>query len=315
MADSSVSCYILLALLSGAAALHSELTTSAHSSRSLRNAEDHQLKPHQVSLADASTVSSGSATVDAVPVSTPHVEPGATSNTSREYNIIRNYKLRLCNAFAWPEAIEMSRVQEPKLVEYPLPYKACHDYTLPLSTGDELQFKAGSDRIGTFEVRSLPENPEDLLMIVPHRRDSYSQTVVFESHVFKRTGSAQVAVLDVYKGQQLSPIIVATGHVHEVLPYGSVVGLAPGAYDILLGSKDTSSNESRMDADVKWNAAKAPAKLDILKEGNYVVMRTGMGDSAFPEELVAFPSQSGAARGVLQAVLLAALAAWQFALA
>ncbi|CAK0840243.1 unnamed protein product [Prorocentrum cordatum] len=72
----------------------------------------------QVSLADASTVSSVNATVDADPVSSPHVEPGATSST------IRTFKLRLCNAYAWPEPVEMSRVQEPKLVEYPLAYKA-----------------------------------------------------------------------------------------------------------------------------------------------------------------------------------------------
>lgn len=307
MAHSSIPGCILLALLNGAAALHLEPRATAHSSQPLSNAED-QLNAHQVSLADASTVSTVNSTVDADPVSAPHVEPGATSNT------IRTYKLRLCNAYAWPEAVEMSRVQEPKLVEYPLAYKACHDYALPLSAGDELQFKAGNDRIGTFEVRSLPENPEDLLMIVPHRRDSDSQAVVFESHVFKQTGSAQVAVVDVYKGQQLSPVIVAEGTRHEVLPYGSVVGLAPGAYDFLLGSNDTSSNKTHRDAEVKPNAAKAPAKLNVVKDKNYVVLRVGIGDTSFPEELVAFP-WSGATRGALQAVLLTALAVWQLALA
>jgi len=306
MAHSSIPGCILLALLNGAAALHLEPRTSAHSSQPLRNAED-QLNAHQVSLADASTVSSVNATVDADPVSSPHVEPGATSST------IRTFKLRLCNAYAWPEPVEMSRVQEPKLVEYPLAYKACHDYALPLSAGDELQFKAGSDRIGTFEVRSLPENPDDLLMIVPHRRDTDSQAVVFESHVFKQSGSAQVAVVDVYKGQQLSPVIVAEGQRHEVLPYGSVVGLAPGAYDFMLGSNDTSSNTSHRNADIKPNAKKAPAKLNVLKDKNYVVLRMGMGDTSFPEELVAFP-WSGATRGALQAVLLASLAVWQLAL-
>jgi len=298
---------ILLALLNGAAALHLEPTASAHGAEPLRSVQD-QMNAHQVSLVDASTVSTVNATADADPVSAPHVEPGATSDN------ILTYKLRLCNGFAWPEAVEMSRVQEPKLVEYPLPYKACHDYALPLRAGDELQFKAGNDRIGTFEVRSLPENPEDLLMIVPHRRDSDSQAVVFESHVFKQTGSAQVAVVDVYKGQQLSPVIVAEGQRHEVLPYGSVVGLAPGAYNFLLGSNDASSNKSHRDAEVKPNAAKAPAKLNILKDQNYVVLRVGSGDTSFPEELVAFP-WSGATRGSLQVVLLAALAVWQLALA
>jgi len=298
---------LLLALLNGAASLHLEPTSSAHISQPLRNAQD-QLNAHEVSLADASTVSTTNATVDADPVSAPHVDPGSTSD------VIRTFKLRLCNAFAWPEALEMSRVQEPKLVEYPLAYKACHDYALPLRAGDELQFKAGNERIGTFEVRSLPENPEDLLMIVPHRRDSDSRAVVFESHVFKEAGSAQVAVVDVYKGQQLSPVIVAEGQRHEVLPYGSVVGLAPGAYDFLLGSNDTSGNKSHRDAEVKPNAAVAPAKLNVLKDKNYVVLRVGMGGSSFPEELVAFP-WSGAGRGALRAALLAALAVWQLALA
>lgn len=235
-------------------------------------------------------------------VSDPHAPAASFSSGG-----LSTYKLRLCNAFAWAHPLEMSRVQEPQLVEYPLPYKACHDYLLPLQEGDELQFNAGGQRIGSFAVRSLPEETGSLLLIVPHRRDRESTAVAFESHIFKTNSDAQVAVIDVYRGPEKSTVMIGEGGRREELPFDSVVALAPGSYPFALqGADHLSANKRR--------AAAKSSSLVAKKEENYCILRVGMGDDSFPEELVMFP-WSGASRTAVPAALFAVLASYFLTLA
>lgn len=211
------------------------------------------------------------------------------------------YSLRLCNAYAWPVPVTMSRVEEPKLLEYPLAYKECHDYLLPLREGDQLQFRTGDVSIGTFSVRGLPEDPNSLLLLIPHRRDEGSATVAFDSHIFHEGSGAQVAVVDTYRGPEQSTLLVGEKTSEkEELSFNSVVNMVPGSYKLALAGWGLS------------NARKAGASAQLQIQGNrsYVVLRVGaarssLGTEAYPEELVVFPSaqMSSAARGAVSAAV------------
>lgn len=215
------------------------------------------------------------------------------------------YKLRLCNAYAWPEPLEMRRVEEPKLVEYPLPYKSCHDYSLPLRNGDQLQFRAGDVSIGTFSVRGLPEDPRNQLLLIPHRRDASSAAVTFDSHIYRGAGGSQVAVIDTYSGPEQSTLMIEEPTRQEELRFNSVVAVTPGSYKFALSpaSQQDTVDASRM-------PAAAGVELSTRADENYVVLRVGMGagkGEAFPEELVVFPGFSGGVRGGISALVLALL--------
>lgn len=221
------------------------------------------------------------------------------------------YNLRLCNAYAWPAPVTMSRVQEPKLLEYPLAYKECHEYLLPLREGDELQFRAGDVSIGTFSVRGLPEDPHSLLMLIPHRRDEVSAAVAFDSHIFHGGSGAQVAVIDAYRGPEQSTLLIdEPAHEKEELSFGSVVAMAPGSYRLSLGGWGLPNARRK---------AGASAQLHAQEKGSYVVLRVGaarsnLGIEAYPEELVVFPSAQTssaqrAAGSVAALLLLSCLAA------
>jgi len=190
----------------------------------------------------------------------------------------KTYALRLCNAYAWPAPLEMRRMQEPKLVEYPLPYKSCHDYTLPLAEGDELQFRAGDLNIGAFSVRGLPPSPS-MLLLIPHRKHQDTMAVAFDSHVFAMGGNPQVALVDAFTGPRRSGVLLHEKEHMEELQFNSVVTLTPGSYQVNLATNDKA----------------VPSQLDLhakLAE-KYVVIRMGDAQvdpsSRWPEELVVFP--------------------------
>eukprot|EP00413_Alexandrium_margalefii_P043202 CAMPEP_0204594782 /NCGR_PEP_ID=MMETSP0661-20131031/52280_1 /ASSEMBLY_ACC=CAM_ASM_000606 /TAXON_ID=109239 /ORGANISM="Alexandrium margalefi, Strain AMGDE01CS-322" /LENGTH=270 /DNA_ID=CAMNT_0051605219 /DNA_START=82 /DNA_END=894 /DNA_ORIENTATION=+ len=209
----------------------------------------------------------------------------------------RTFKLRLCNAYAWSAPLEMRRVQEPKLVEYPLPYKECHDYTLPLSDGDELQFRAGDLNIGNFYVRGLPKNPT-MLLLVPHRKDRQSMAVVFDSHMYAQGENPQVALVDAFTGDRTGSGLYLKEKEHrEALHFSSVVTLTPGKYEVGLDRNSTKA---------------ASANLQALHQEKYVVIRVGNGvnatNEAWPEEMMVFPKSSGAASKALGSLL--AVLAW-----
>lgn len=203
---------------------------------------------------------------------------------------VRLWKLRVCNAFASRSPLEMRRVQEPQLVEYPVPFKECRDYELPLREGDELMFRKDRLEVGTFKVSGLP-NPGDSLLLVPHRRDARSEAIAsFSSHVFAggAAGAAQVAFVDATSsasGRSLpaSSVLLAEGEEDETprnkqeLNFNSVVSLPLGSYNLALrGANGKGTNK---------------AALDARRQAAYVALRVG-GAAGYPEELVVFPHVS-----------------------
>lgn len=208
----------------------------------------------------------------------------------------KTYKLRLCNAFAWSAPLEMRRVQEPQLVEYPLPYKECHDYNLPLSDGDELQFRAGDLNIGTFYVKGLPKTPA-MLLLVPHRKRADSMAVSFDSHMYTEGTFPQVAIVDAGAGMKPAQLYLHEREHKEALRFSSVVTLTPGNYEVDLASNSTTGRALR-------------TQLTALAQEKYVVVRMGnaanSSDQAYPEDMVVFPkTKSGAACRSFGLLLLA----------
>lgn len=194
-------------------------------------------------------------------------------------------RLRLCNAAASWSALEMRKVQEPRLVEYPLPFKACRDYSLPLHYGDQLLFRADGKDVGTFLVRSVP-SPGSLLLLVPFRKgESANGPLVFHSHVFAQKNVSQVAVIDTLDGNlkhvhSSRPVHVAETKRHqgkwtaephgEALRYNSVVSLTPGFYQLGL------------------HRGHGEKYINARGQDDYVAVRVH-ADSASPEELIVFP--------------------------
>jgi len=195
----------------------------------------------------------------------------------------------------------MRRIQEPRLIEYPLPFKECRDYSLPLQQGDELLFRAGGKDVGTFSVQSLPSSGS-LLLLVPHRKKPSSEAALaFQSHVFAQANLSQVALIDAFSGATHEP---SQGHsvtvaetrrkegvwrpdaTGEDLKFNSVVTLTPGFYHLAL------SKTGRQNASQEF--------LNANGQEAFVALRVGVGlgwggnpeELAFPEELVVFPRLS-----------------------
>jgi len=226
------------------------------------------------------------------------------------------HQIRVCNAFPDMGALDIYLGAKCLTGELPMAYKSCRDFAAPLKSGDTLEFRLGDKSKGTFSVADLP-NSDGVLLLVIHRHDSLSSAADFESHVFAALDSAQVVVIDTYKGKAVAvakitdrsakvptdPKAVAPVRSEE-LRYDSVVAVNPGEYQVeLVGA--SGKQESR-------------ATLVALSHGSYVVLRVGVerpSGGSWPSQLVVFPNpkpqalHSSAAPHVASAVLLAALAA------
>merc|ERR1719181_2439390 len=98
-----------------------------------------------------------------------------------------HYQLRVCNAFADGEALDLFTGSE-KLTSGgeggPMKYGTCRDLKKhTMRNDDRFDFKIGDTSVGTFLVSNLPSNNAVLLLVV-HRRDMESNAGAFESHVF-----------------------------------------------------------------------------------------------------------------------------------
>lgn len=224
------------------------------------------------------------------------------------------HRLRACNAYAAHAPVELihHRVGKDKSADEiltkagVLAYKSCRDFAIHLKRGDSVEFTTNGSHVGSFAVASLPQR-DALFLLVLHRRSADSQRPAFSSHIFNENAqSAQLAVLDVYNGANLHNIQIRDSQDKkggpskiqraEDLNYDTVVSITPGDYECGLRG-----------------AAKTIAKFQALKGESYLAMRVGLKDEAdFPEEVVVFPSPSGAARmwqGSI--VLLMLLFLWQ----
>lgn len=166
-----------------------------------------------------------------------------------------------------------------------LAYKGCREWGLDLRRGDSLEFLQSSSHLASFSVSSVPQW-DTLLLLVIHRRKSSSRAA-FSSHVFAKTNTAQVAVLDMYQGPSKAYLTIQDDKLEEnnlkerkvsalseELAYDSVVALNGGKYTC------------------KLVGGVKPQKVVLTAEKgeSYVAMRVGEGKE---EEIMVFPSTSG----------------------
>lgn len=210
-------------------------------------------------------------------------------------------RLRICNAYPYPTALDVFVGAEQLTGDDALPYKNCRDFTTDLAPGQKLLFKVGNANAGTFSVTDLPNNDAILLLII-YRHDTLSTAVSFESHVYANLLNAQVAVVDTYKGADKA-VLKIEDHVDastsrsEELRFDSVVAVNPGKYEVQMVSSDgkTLGSESFV----------------ALNRESYIIMRTGVSaqqGSSYNQELVVFPhsdpSLLGGALGISLALAL-----------
>lgn len=218
--------------------------------------------------------------------------------------------LRVCNAYPFTSALDVF-VGKTKVTETPLAYKSCGEFTPALSVGDRVDFKVGESNAGTFTISDLPNSDAVLLMVI-YRHDTVSTAVSFESHVFASLQSAQIAVLDTYKGTEKSELRIQDllaekegeqpGEIRsELLRFDSVVAVDPGQYEVLLVGEKTARSE-----------------LVAVQREAYVVMRCGVQAEegpAYPQDLMVYPhtdkkALGAATRSFGSPLLAAALALW-----
>jgi hypothetical protein len=223
------------------------------------------------------------------------------------------HRLRACNAYTTSTPVEIvhhrmgkDKSADEKLTKAGvLAYKSCRDFAIHLRRGDSLEFVQNGSHVGSFAVASLPQR-DALFLLVLHRRSPESQRPAFSSHIFSdNPKNTQLAVLDVYNGPESHSIQIRDSEKKggpsktartEDLNYDTVVSITPGKYECGLKG-----------------AAKTIASIQAMQGESYIAMRVGLKNGGdFPEEVVVFPSPSGAARmcqGIVVSLMLLFL--WQ----
>lgn len=224
--------------------------------------------------------------------------------------------LRVCNAFSGSGPLELlhrpghhhaDSMKPNNLTDKSslLAYKGCKEWSVDLRRGDSLEFLQSQAHLGSFSVSAVPQW-DTLLLLVIHHRDS-SPRPAFASHVFAKTKSAQVAVLDMYQGDSKGRLAIQVQEepeenekqhklsvLSEDLAYDSVVALDAGKYICkLLGG-------------VKPKHVSLTAKTGE----SYVAMRVGDGKD---EEIMVFPTSGSEGLCILgSSLILAATVALGF---
>lgn len=194
------------------------------------------------------------------------------------------HRLRVCNAFPYPEPLSVFRNGAHGLGNGDMPYGTCRDVTTPLKAGDSIEFKVGDAQAGTFTISDVPSTDAVLLLVI-HRHDELSAAVSFESHVFSNLLNAQVATIDTYKGKAKGRPQIMDAHDgrgggrYEDLRYNAVVAVNPGEYVVALLNEEGES--------VARTALKAKERQ------SYIVLRAGVEairGKSYPQSLIVFPS-------------------------
>lgn len=194
----------------------------------------------------------------------------------RRYN-----RLRICNAYPSPTAIDVLR-RGRLLTSEPMPFKSCGDFKLSLEVGDKIQFEMGEHFAGIFVVQAVPHHDEVMLLVV-RRHDTVSTAVSFTSHLFARSASAQIAVIDTTRGMtevtaSIAQLKGSTPQQRKELRFNSLAAIPHGTFEVSL-----SSNSGQI---------LQRSKMVALNHESYIILRTGFETDEgefIPQELVIYP--------------------------
>eukprot|EP00435_Cladocopium_sp_Y103_P011259 s2336_g2.t3 len=203
--------------------------------------------------------------------------PLASAGFMRSHHMLKvefHQELRVCNAFASEAAFDVVKGSDTLTGSEPLKYMQCQSFTKEFKAGDNLEFKQGNKTAGVFTVEGLPQH-DAILMLLVHKSQDPGQSVSFMSHVFAPSETAQIAVIDTYNGAPVN-MSITEGGASEALVFGTVTGINPGAYDIVLDSKAHPSRH-----------------FEAKKEECYIVVRTGWScqgeNCSYPQQILVYP--------------------------
>jgi len=206
------------------------------------------------------------------------------------------HQLLICNAYASHKPLAVYRVQEARYLtgDVPMAYKECRSYPLNLREGEGFDFQQGDLKVGTFATTGLPQASTTLLL-APVRRSPFGRSAKFMSHAFVENKAAEVIVVDAFgtegdagKNGAVQIVDQSGDGKGDSLPFGSVVPLGPGKYELALDGGSSSHS-------------KAEVTMETAESSRHVAMRVGIdaggskdGES-YPQELVVFPQVAAVA--------------------
>jgi hypothetical protein len=192
--------------------------------------------------------------------------------------------MTICNAYAFPEPLDIKLLRTGEQMLSGLVYKDCVDLVdMDLQIGDDLEFLARGSPLGVFHVASIPQGGTQLLL-VPLRRAADTYLMKFASHVFQRSEYKQpsIATIDTYAGNSSTYVRLVQDSLKdenvirvENISYGTVSVVTVGNFQVQLVGQE----------------GMMPAAYKNITTGlgrNYVVLRVGGGN--YPEDLVVYPS-------------------------
>jgi hypothetical protein len=229
-------------------------------------------------------------------------------------------ELLVCNAYPSDAPMTVKQNGEAALsTEHnSVLYQNCEHISSNIHAKDKLDFDIeGSGIQGTFEVGDLPDSDATLLLVV-EKRDAKTPLVAFQSFAFpwRAEGkTAQLAVIDTYKGNSSMPHLKMEDHIAgkeqrtiskrvEELNFNRIYAVEEGMYDASI----TDRVQSPKDMAMIEERVTAKRTLHLTKSQNYVILRTG-DDKHFPQSLVVFPPEmrSGAMMGMVSRACLSLL--------
>lgn len=210
-------------------------------------------------------------------------------------------RLRVCNAYASSDPLDVLLGNESVTQEEPLAYKTCKDFSLMLKVGDMLNFKVGFLSASSFTFSTLSDSKAVMLLAIC-RPDLSSAAVSFESHLFAEGQEGpQVAIIDAsnvhaaptLRISQTSPTSGKdiSGTAFSELQFNTSVVVSPGIYQLALLGGD---------------ASRTVIKDFVARQNvSYVVIRTGsksVDGTQFLEDLVVFPKSAASEHSAAQRV-------------
>jgi len=225
-------------------------------------------------------------------------------------------RLLICNAYPSESPMVVKKNDKEVLADegHAIAFRECRFVTGQLSPHDKLEMSLRDMEIhGAFEVEDELPAGDAILLLVLEKREG-SSIVSFQSLAFPTTtnnkGDVQLAVIDPFQETASARRLHMEDHISgkeeqtiskrvEELSFNRVYSIEAGVYDASVETlPHHHSNATGVVAGTK--------KLRLGKSQNYVVIRTGSGETGrFAESLTVFPDdlQSGSHP-------LAALTSW-----